>query len=97
MFDQIYATKADAFEAGKTAGRAEERGSGVAATTEWLPPTLWNIDQDAWYLVQTNDMEWSNHDLYVMPGRMVALKLKPEIVRGRPIRIAKVDMAGAAQ
>lgn len=61
------------------------------AATKWLEPTLVNVDEDAWYLVQTNGMEWRDPDLFVWRGRMVALKLAPEIVRGRPIRIARVD------
>jgi hypothetical protein len=69
----------------------EERN--LSATTEWMEPLLVNIDVDAWYLVQTNGMEWRDHDLFVWRGIQVALKLKPEFVRGRPIRIARINLS----
>lgn len=62
-----------------------------AATAKWTEPTLVNIDDHAWYLVQTNGMEWRDHDLFVWRGIAVAMKLDPKVVRGRPIRIARID------
>jgi hypothetical protein len=64
-----------------------------AATSEWMEPTLVNIREDAWYLVQTNGGEWRDADLFVMRGIAVALRLKPEIVRGRPKRIARINLS----
>lgn len=64
----------------------------MSATGKWFEPTLANIDDDAQYLVQTNGMEWLDHDLFVMRGIAVAMKLRPEIVRGRPTRIAKINL-----
>lgn len=63
---------------------------GEEASTKWLEPVLVNVDEKAWYLVQTNGMEWRDCDLFVWRGYMVAMKLDPQIIRGRPIRIAKV-------
>ena len=60
------------------------------AASDWIEATLVNIRDHDWYLVQTNGMEWRDHDLFVMKGIAVALRLKPEIVRGRPIRIARI-------
>ena len=65
----------------------------LAATTDWMEATLVNIRDDAWYLVQTNGGEWRDTDLFVMKGIAVALRLKPEIVRGRPRRIARINLA----
>lgn len=65
----------------------------LTATTDWMEATLVNIRDDAWYLVQTNGMEWRDHDLHVMKGIAVALRLKPEIIRGRPKRIARINLA----
>ena len=66
------------------------------ATTEWFEPTLGNINDDAWYLVQTNGMEWRDHDLHVWRGIMVAIKLRPDYVRGRPVRIAHINLPEVA-
>lgn len=63
------------------------------ATGEWTEATLCNIHDDAWYLVQTNGMEWRDSDLFVMKGIAVALRLNPNIVRGRPLRIARINLA----
>ncbi len=63
------------------------------ATSDWMEPVLVNIREDDWYLVQTNGMEWRDHDLFVWRGVQVALKLKPEIVRGRPVRIARINQS----
>jgi hypothetical protein len=62
------------------------------ATSEWMEPWLANIREDDWYLVQTNGMEWRDHDLFVWRGLMVAMKLHPDIVRGRPMRIARINL-----
>lgn len=64
---------------------------GTCAATTWMEPLQVNIDEGAFYLVQTNGMEWRDHDLFVWRGIMVAKHLAPNIVRGRPIRIARVD------
>lgn len=61
------------------------------ATSEWFEPTLGNINDDAFYLVETNGMEWRDHDLFVWRGFAVALKLNPNIVRGRPVRVAEIN------
>jgi hypothetical protein len=67
------------------------------AATEWFEPTLANINDDAWYLVKTNGMEWRDHDLFVWRGIMVAIKLRPDYVRGRPILIARINAPDAKQ
>jgi hypothetical protein len=68
------------------------RHEGTPATSEWKEAVLVNIDTNAWYLVQTNGMEWRDSDLFVMRGIAVALHLKPERVRGRPVRIARINL-----
>ncbi len=65
----------------------------LTATTDWMDAALVNIRDDAWYLVQTNGGEWRDVDLFVMKGIAVAMRLKPEIVRGRPKRIARINLA----
>ena len=61
------------------------------AASCWMDATLQNIRDDRWYLVQTNGMEWRDHDLMVMKGIAVSLRLKPEITRGRPTRVALIN------
>lgn len=65
------------------------------ATSEWMEPTLMNLRENDWYLVQTNGMEWRDADLFVWKGIAVMMRLKPEIVRGRPIRIARINLPEA--
>lgn len=48
------------------------------------------IDNSADYLVQTNGNEWRDQDRFVWPGIRVRHMMRPEIVRGRPVWIAKV-------
>lgn len=48
------------------------------------------IDEMAFYLVQDNGMEWRDHDLHVMKGYLVRARLEPQIVRGRPVWVAKI-------
>lgn len=84
---------ADEIGAVLRAGAADRKAQARAhAATEWFEPTLGNINDDAWYLVQTNGMEWRDHDLFVWRGIMVAMKLRPDYVRGRPIRIARINL-----
>ena len=71
-------------------GIIEKAQTIMGATTEWMEPTLVDIVEDDWYLVQTNGMEWRDHDLFVWKGVAVSMRLKPEMVRGRPIRIARI-------
>lgn len=63
---------------------------GMDAATDWRDPMTEIIEPDIWYLVQTNGMEWRDHDLFVWVGRMVSAKLDPNYVRGRPIRVARI-------
>src|SRR5262245_23295776 len=88
-----YERTCDVADAMRLAAREERK---LCAATEWMEPTLVNVDVDAWYLVQTNGMEWRDHDLFVIRGRFLALKLKPEIVRGRPMRIARINLPKVA-
>lgn len=44
----------------------------------------------AMYLVKTNAGEWRDNDLYFWPAPLLERAMKPEIVRGRPIWVAKV-------
>jgi hypothetical protein len=61
------------------------------AASEWIDPMIDGVVEDAWYLVQTNGMEWRDHDLFIWPGLMVAMKLRPDYVRGRPILVARIN------
>lgn len=62
----------------------------VPAAQNWETPLINNIDEKAWYLMQTNGMEWRDHDLFLTRGIQVLYLLRDEIKRGRPVRIAKV-------
>jgi hypothetical protein len=57
---------------------------------DWEPAETAAIEDAAFYLVQDNGMEWSDHDLHVMKGWLVRGRLAPQIVRGRPVWIAKI-------
>jgi hypothetical protein len=48
------------------------------------------IEDTAYYIVQDNGHEWSDHDLSVQKGYLVRRKLEPNYVRGRPEWIAKI-------
>lgn len=63
----------------------------------WMPAALSNIDLDAYYLVKDNGGEWRDFDLHVMHGRMVAHRLNPDYVRGRPQWVAKITRPATEQ
>lgn len=60
------------------------------AATAWFEPTPQAIKEDAWYIVQTNGMEWRDHDLFIWKGIHLAMKLDPRFIRGRPILVAEI-------
>lgn len=57
---------------------------------QWKKAELVNIDLDAYYVVKDNGGEWRDFDLCILRGIMVAKRLDPEHVRGRPEWIAKI-------
>ena len=74
------------------AGTMTKMTKAQPASSEWFEPLLNNIDDHAWYLVQTNGGEWRDHDVFVWTGYQVAAKLRPGYVRGRPTRVAKIEL-----
>jgi hypothetical protein len=60
------------------------------ASTEWTTPVLAEIDDRADYLVKTNGGEWRDPDLHMWAGYRVKHMLGDNIVRGRPVLIARV-------
>ncbi len=56
----------------------------------WIPARIEDIDDHADYIVQTNDGEWRDPDLFIMHGFMIRYRLNPDFVRGRPICVAKI-------
>lgn len=48
------------------------------------------IDADAYYVVQHNGHEWRDFDLSILSATLVARRLRPDYVRGRPEWIAKI-------
>lgn len=59
---------------------------------KWIKAELSNVDVDAYYLVKTNGEEWRDFDLCILRGYLVARKLDPDYVRGRPVWIAKITI-----
>ena len=57
----------------------------------WEPAETAAIEDTAFYLVQDNGMEWRDHDLHVMKGWLVRGRLGPDMVRGRPQWISKIN------
>ena len=56
----------------------------------WEKAQLCNIDVGAYYVVQTNGGEWRDFDLFVLRGALVAHRMNPDYVRGRPVWICKI-------
>lgn len=56
----------------------------------WEKANVQAIDPDAYYVVQHNGHEWRDFDLAILSGRIVAARLGPDYVRGRPEWIAKI-------
>lgn len=56
----------------------------------WEKAESANIDLGAFYLVKDNGGEWRDFDLSILKGPIVTYRLRPEIVRGRPVWIAKI-------
>jgi len=57
---------------------------------DWQKANEVEIDEDAYYVVQTNGAEWRDFDLMVMRGTLVKLRIEPHYIRGRPMWICKV-------
>lgn len=49
-----------------------------------------DIDPNSFYLVKDNGEEWRDFDLSILKGPVVTYRLRPEIVRARPVWIAKI-------
>lgn len=57
---------------------------------KWEKAEHVNIDDEAYYVVQTNGGEWRDFDLFVLRGALVNYRLNPDYVRGRPVWICKI-------
>jgi hypothetical protein len=57
---------------------------------KWERADQATIDESAFYVVQTNGGEWRDFDLFILKGIMVAYRMNPSYVRGRPVWIAKI-------
>jgi hypothetical protein len=69
----------------------DEHAARTAGAMQWEDARSASIDEDAYYLVQTNGGEWRDFDLAVLNGRLVARRMGPNYVRGRPMWVAKID------
>lgn len=49
------------------------------------------IEPNEEYLVRTNGWEWNDTHLFVWPGVMVSKRMEPQIIRGRPQWLAKIN------
>ena len=57
---------------------------------EWQEAGAVIPERGCWYLVKTNGAEWRDHDLHLWPAPLFEHHMRPEIIRGRPIWVAKV-------
>ena len=63
------------------------------AASAWTRPDQIEIEDKQEYLVQTNGGEWRDVSLRMMPGIMLKHFMRPEVVRGKPLWIAKINPA----
>lgn len=61
-----------------------------ALAMHWQKAEEVSIDELSWYIVKTNGAEWRDNDLFVWRGWQLKHNIRPEMVRGRPIWIAKI-------
>jgi hypothetical protein len=59
-------------------------------TMNWEKAETAEIDPKSFYLVKDNGGEWRDFDLSILKGPIVKYRMRPEIVRGRPVWISKI-------